>query len=76
MGEMMETKCRKSLKNHKTERKSRIVSVSTKQIRLNGIAMLIIFSLVLFVILPGESNAARIKDLAYINGVRSNQLVG
>jgi len=73
---MMETKCRKSLKNHNTERKSRIASVSTKQIRLNGIAMLIIFSLALFVILPGKSNAARIKDLAYINGVRSNQLVG
>jgi flagellar P-ring protein precursor FlgI len=76
MGEMMETGYRKSLKNHKTEQKDRIVLVSTKQIWLNRIAMLIIFSLALFAILPGKSNAARIKDLAYINGVRSNQLVG
>jgi flagellar P-ring protein precursor FlgI len=76
MGEMMEIGYRKSLKNHKAEHKDIIVSVSAKQLRLQRIAVLIIFSLALFAISSGKSNAARIKDLAYINGVRSNQLVG
>jgi len=63
--------------NNKARRKYIIVSFFIEQARLKKwVATLILSIILLFATVTGKSNAARIKDLAYINGVRSNQLVG
>jgi flagellar P-ring protein FlgI len=75
MGDVMENGFRKRF-NNMAEKKGIITPVSLNSIRLKQVTLLILFSLVLLAISPENSTAARIKDLAYINGVRSNQLVG
>jgi flagellar P-ring protein precursor FlgI len=74
---MMENGYREQYTNNKARRKCIIVSFFIEQARLKKwVATLILSILLLFVTLTVQSNAARIKDLAYINGVRSNQLTG
>ncbi len=74
---MMENGYRAKYTNNKARRRYIIVSFFIEQARLKKwVATLILFILLLFVTLTVQSNAARIKDLAYINGVRSNQLTG
>jgi flagellar P-ring protein precursor FlgI len=53
-----------------------IANVSLIQERFVRAVILIVFFLVLFASSAEELNAARIKDIANINGVRTNQLVG
>jgi flagellar P-ring protein precursor FlgI len=74
---MMENGYRAKYTNNKARRRYILVSFFIEQARLKKwVATLILFILLLFVTLTVQSNAARIKDLAYINGVRSNQLTG
>ena len=74
---MMENGYRVKYTNNKARRRYIFVSFFIEQARLKKwVATLILFILLLFVTLTVQSNAARIKDLAYINGVRSNQLTG
>jgi flagellar P-ring protein precursor FlgI len=74
---MMENGYRAKYTNNKARRRYILVSFFIEQARLKKwVATLILFILLLFVTLAVQSNAARIKDLAYINGVRSNQLTG
>ena len=63
-------------KNRDAVKKGQAEMVWLNQINPGRIALSVIFSLIFSALLPGESGAARIKDLAHINGVRSNQLVG
>jgi flagellar P-ring protein FlgI len=76
MGEMMEAAYRAKYTNNKTERENMIALVFKIQATLKRVVMFILFIFLFFVVLTDQSYAARIKDLAYINGVRSNQLVG
>jgi flagellar P-ring protein FlgI len=74
---MMENGYRAKYTNNKVRRRYILVSFFIEQARLKKwVATLILFILLMFVTLTVQSNAARIKDLAYINGVRSNQLTG
>jgi flagellar P-ring protein FlgI len=74
---MMENGYRAKYTNNKARKRYILVSFFIEQARLKKwVATLILFILLLFVTLTVQSNAARIKDLAYINGVRSNQLTG
>lgn len=74
---MMENGYRAKYTNNMARRKYIIVSFFIEQARLKKwVATLILSIILLFATVTGKSNAARIKDLAYINGVRSNQLVG
>jgi flagellar P-ring protein precursor FlgI len=75
-GDVMENEHRANFTTNKAQRKGIITLVFFSQAKPRRITTLILFILLLFVTLTGQSNAARIKDLAYINGVRSNQLVG
>ena len=75
-GDMMEEDHGTKFAINKAQGKRMISSDFLGQAKLRRIATLVLFIILSFAMLTGQSNAARIKDLAYINGVRSNQLVG
>ena len=75
-GDMMEEDHGTKFATNKAQGKRMISSDFLGQAKLRRIATLVLFIILSFAMLTGQSNAARIKDLAYINGVRSNQLVG
>jgi len=74
----MQTGSRAKYTINKTEsQREGMITLGCKiQATLKRAVTLIIFIVLFFAAVTDESNAARIKDLAYINGVRSNQLVG
>jgi flagellar P-ring protein FlgI len=73
----MKETCRKKCLNNKGDRKKEITTVLMNQeIRKRFVPSIILLIFLIFAVVIDQCHAARIKDLANINGVRTNQLVG
>jgi len=73
----MKETCRKKCVNKKSDEKKEITTVLRNQeIRKRFIPCTILLIFLFFVVVIDQCHAARIKDLANISGVRTNQLVG
>ena len=73
----MKETCRIKCLNNKGDGKKEITTVLMNQeIRKRYVSCIILLIFLFFAVVIDQCHAARIKDLANINGVRTNQLVG